>query len=88
MSYNTGFLANQVEKSDVSAWVGNSNIIHLISPKAHFLLLNIACNFIFKRRHNNVKMMSVSFKMGEYFKVRLNLFKRWHPKVCKKKTPT
>ena len=38
-------------------------------------------------------MMSVFFKMGEgggcitadYFKVRQNLFKRWHPKVCKNK---
>ena len=45
-----------------------------------------------KRRHNNVKVTSVFFKIAhvnaEHFKVKLNLFKRWHPKVCKKKNPT
>ena len=44
---------------------------------------------LFKQCHKNVTMVSVFFKMAdvnaEYFKVKLNVFKRWYPKVYKKK---
>ena len=34
------------------------------------------------KRHHFFKMVGI---IAEYLKVRLNLFKRWHPKECKKK---
>ena len=71
----------------VLPWVRNS----YITP-VQGLLFNIGC----LRRHitsllSDVRMTSVFINMtdvdAEYFKVKLNLLKRWHPKVCKKKYP-
>ena len=78
-------LAHQIGKSGVLPWVRNS----YITP-VQGLLFNIGC----LRRDitsslSDVRMMSVFIIMtdvdAEYFKVKLNLFKRWHPEVCKKK---
>ena len=74
-----------------------AHIAHVISPRGHVLLLNIGLYrtsdyVVVKRHHKNVRMTSVLFKMAYvnagYFKVKLNLFERSHPKVCKKKNPT
>ena len=50
----------------------------------------MSCNFVVKRCHNNLKMMSVFCKMAgvnaEYFKVRLNLFSSWHINVQEKES--
>ena len=79
-----------MEKSDVLPWIRNSYITHVISTKAHILLINMSCKFVVKQRFK-VNMMSVFFKMtkenAEYFMVKLNLFEGLHPKVCKKKNP-
>ena len=46
--------------------------------------------FVVKRRHINVRMTSALFKMVDVnvgnLKVNMDLLKRWHPKVCKKKS--
>ena len=68
----------------------------VILHRVQVLLLNIGCigprNFIVKRRHKNVRMTSVLIKIADviigYLKVKMDLLKRWHPKVCKKKNPT
>ena len=46
-------------------------------------------NFVFKRCHKNVRLTSVLFKMVDvnagYFKVKLDLLNRWHPKYARKR---
>ena len=94
-NHQAKFLANQIEKSDVLPWVRYSYLTHIISPRAHVLSINIGCigrYLIVERRHKKVIITSVLLKMADvnvgYFKVKLNLFKPWYPKVCKKKNPT
>ena len=67
-----------------SSDIQSENLYHWFYRTSH--------NFIVKRRHNNIKMTSVLFKMAGVnvacFIVILNFFFRWHPKVAKKKNPT
>ena len=63
--------------STVSPWVRNSCITHVISPK-HWLN-RMSHNFVVKRHHNNVKMMSNFLKLAdvnaEYSNIRVKIFK-------------
>ena len=82
-------LAHQIEKSDVLPFVRNllSYTSYLTQgPRlvTQHWLYRTSHNFVVKRRHKKVRMTSV---LG-YLKVKMDLLKRWHPKVCMKKNPT
>ena len=90
-------LASQIEKSDVLPCVRNllsytSNLTQGLCLVTSHWLYRTSQNFLVKQRHKNVRMTSVLIKMEDvkvgYLKVKMDLFKRWHPKVCKKKNPT
>ena len=58
------FLAQHIQKSDVLPRMRNSfHPSHVFSFKARYL--------VFKRRHNNVKTSSVSYKMEKYMYINI-----------------
>ena len=80
-------LAHQIEKSDVLPCIRS-----LLSTSCYLTsnwLYRTSRNFVDKRRHKNLRMTSVLIKMADVnVRTKMDLLKRWHPKVCKKKNIT